>query len=91
MIPNTMDFLRRCKKAHTETSATDYDIMNWGQVNELRQKLGKDYIGKKSILSQAKLALDEGNYQQASELELEIQSLTELLRSMYNDYQKNLF
>ncbi len=91
LIPNTMDFLRRCKKAHTETSATDYDIMNWGQVNELRQKLGKDYIGKKSILSQAKLALDEGNYQQASELELEIQSLTELLRSMYNDYQKNLF
>jgi glutamine synthetase len=91
LIPNTMDFIRRCKKAHTETSATDYDIMNWGQVNDLRQKLGKDYIGKKCILSQAKLALDEGDYKLASELELEIQSLTELLRSMYNDYQKNLF
>ncbi len=91
LIPNTMDFIRRCKKAHTETSATDYDIMNWGQVNDLRQKLGKDYIGKKCILSQAKLALDEGDYKRASELELEIQSLTELLRSMYNDYQKNLF
>ena len=86
-----MNFVRQCVKAHTENSATDYDIMNWRQVNDLRHRLGKDYIGKKSILSQAKLALDEENFQLASDLELEIQHLTEELRDLYNDYQKNLF
>ena len=91
LIPNTMNFVRQCVKAHTENSATDYDIMNWRQVNDLRHRLGKDYIGKKSILSQAKLALDEENFQLASDLELEIQHLTEELRDLYNDYQKNLF
>lgn len=91
LIPNTMNFLRQCVKSHNESTATDYDIMNWRRVNELRLRLGKDYIGKKSILSQAKEALDQENFELASQLELEIQSLTEQLRELYNDYQKNLF
>ena len=35
--------------------------------------------------------LDEENFRLASDLELEIQHLTEELRDLYNDYQKNLF
>ena len=91
LIPNTMDFLRRCVKSHKEDVATDYDIMNWRRVNGLRQELGKDYIGKMSILSQAKKALDDGDYALASKLELDIQNKTEELRELYNEYQKNLF
>ena len=72
LIPNTMNFVRQCVKAHTENSATDYDIMNWRQVNDLRHRLGKDYIGKKSILSQAKQALDDENFQLASSIALPI-------------------
>lgn len=90
LIPNSMDFVRMCTKAHTEENAADYDIMNWRRVNELRLELGKDYIGKKSILTQAKDALDAGDYDYASVLELAIQEKIEDLRTAYTEYRKNL-
>lgn len=90
LIPNSMDFVRMCVKEHNEDSATDYDIMNWRRVNELRYELGKDYIGKKSILTQAKDALDMGDYDHAAVLELTIQEKIEELRDAYNEYRKNL-
>ncbi|MBQ6621484.1 MAG: glutamine synthetase [Mogibacterium sp.] len=91
LIPNSMDFVRRCVKAHSEESAADYDIMNWRRVNELRLSLGKDYIGRKSLLTLAKEALDEKDYDRASDLELQIQEQMEELRDAYNTYRKNLF
>lgn len=91
LIPNSMDFVRRCVRAHVEDNATDYDIMNWRKVNELRCSLGKDYIGRKSLLTRAKEALDAEDYELASELELEIQDSVEELRDAYSEYRKNLF
>ena len=91
LIPNSMDFVRRCVRTHTEESAADYDIMNWRRVNELRLALGKDYIGRKSILALAKDALDAHDYDRASELELLIQEQMEELRKAYGTYCSNLF
>lgn len=89
-LSNQMDFLRGCKLRHDE-EATDYDLENWKSVKELRDLLGKDSLEKMSLLSQAKKALDDGDLEKASDLELEIQTATEKLRKEYNRYIKNLF
>ena len=91
IIPNSMEFVRTCQKCHTESESTDYDIMNWRKVQTLRFELGKDSIDKKSLLTQAKEALEKGNYEKASEIEIMIQEKVEELRKTYNIYKKNLF
>ncbi len=90
LIPQAMDFVRRCVKRHG-ADATDFDLFNWENVNKLRLELAKDSLGQKSVLSAAKTALDGGDYAKAAELELRIQKMTEQLRSEYTEYTKNLF
>lgn len=90
LIPNSMDFVRRCTKIHS-TDATDYDVVNWETINDLRHRLAKDSMSHKSVLMQAKEALDEGDFARAAELEIEIQNMTETLRDEYTKYKKNLF
>ncbi len=91
LIPNAMEFIRKCKIRHSEAEAVDYDIMNWRRVDRLRNILGKDYIDTKSLLTQAQKALDIGDFVAASELEKEIQKELEELRDLYTHYRKNLF
>jgi glutamine synthetase len=92
-IPNTMDFIRLCSREHEDDDkekVTDYDVANWEKVLKLRRELGKDSLEHKSLLTQAKDALASGDFDRASDLELEIQDKTEELREAYNDYLKNL-
>ena len=91
ILPNSMDFVRNCKKRHNELEATDYDIMNWRRVNALRIELGKDSIDSKSLLTLAREALDNRDYDAAADYELKIQEMVEELRSAYSTYIKNLF
>lgn len=97
LIPNTMDFVRRCVKLHGpdvkegNLDFTDYDSVNWGKVNSLRLELAKDSLTSKSVLMAAREALDEENYAEAAELELKIQTMTEELRYEYTKYKKNIF
>lgn len=91
LIPNTMDFVRSCSRKHNETEATDYDIMNWRRVDNLRRSLGKDHLESMSLLTRTKIAIDEENFDLVSELEIEIQKKTEELRDLYTTYTKNLF
>lgn len=91
ILPNSMDFVRNCKKRHNELEATDYDIMNWRRVNALRIELGKDSIDSKSLLTLAREALDNRDYDAAADYELKIQDMVEELRSAYSTYIKNLF
>lgn len=91
LIPDTMDLLRGCRKLHADDECTDYDMLNWGKIQELRMYLGKDRIEKKCLLSRTKQALDTGDYSLASDLQLEIQEKVEELVAVYSKYKKNLF
>lgn len=91
LIPNTMDFVRSCYRRHLDKYASDYDIMNWRQIERLRKDIGKDYIDQKSLLTQAKEALDKEDYDEASKIEVKIEIKAEELRELYIEYKKNLF
>ena len=90
IIPNTMDLVRQCKKCHLDSDCTDLDVLNWGKIQELRVYLGQDKIGKLSLLSRVKYALDDGEYQLASDLQKEMQLKVDEMVEIYINYKKNL-
>lgn len=90
IIPNTMDLVRECKKMHVDSDCTDYDVLNWTKIQKLRTYLGKDQIEKKCLLTRIKLGLDNGRYEEASRLQLEMQEKVEQLIDIYLEYKKNL-
>ncbi len=90
IIPDTMNFIRSCKQMHSLDDFSDYDIKNWLEIDKIRHEIAKDTITDKCLLTRAKTALDEGEYELASELQLEIQQKVNLLSQLYSRYKKNL-
>ncbi len=90
LIPNHMTFVRECKKLHGE-DATDYDLENWAEVDRMRHYIAKDSLHDRSLLTRAREALDNGEYDLASELQVELSQKIEQLRKLYLIYKRNLF
>ena len=90
IIPDTMNYIRSCKKLHNYDDFSDYDVMNWREIDEIRHEIAKDTITEKCYLTRAKDALDNGQYQEASDLQLEIQKKINELANLYIRYKKNL-
>ena len=90
LIPNSMEAVRKCVKIHGD-DATDYDLLNWDNVQKIRLELAKDSLEHKSLLMKAKEALDTGDYDSASEYEVQLEIMLEKLRKEYRNYKKNLF
>lgn len=90
IIPDYMRDIREYVMIHG-SDATDYDLDNWKKINEMRHSIAKDSLSEKGLLTRVKEALDEGDYQLASDLQVELQSRMGALRSLYVKYRKNLF
>ncbi|MEE0740982.1 MAG: glutamine synthetase [Emergencia sp.] len=90
IIPQTMELIRGCRKLHSMDDFSDYDIKNWLEIDKIRHAIAKDTITEKCLLTRAKAALDEGDYDLASDLQLEIQQKVNLLSDLYIRYKKNL-
>lgn len=90
IIPQTMEFIRSCKKWHNEDDYSDFDIKNWLEIDKIRHEIAKDTISEKCLLTKAKEALDEGAYEVASDLQLKIQARVNHLARLYTRYKKNL-
>jgi glutamine synthetase len=91
IIPNTMDFVRECRKLHDDGDCTDYDARNWEKIQNLRAHLGKDKIKEKSLLTRIKAALDDKDFAMASKLQIEMHEKSDELSEAYTLYKKNLF
>ncbi|MDO4745568.1 MAG: glutamine synthetase [Bacillota bacterium] len=91
IIPDTMDLIRACSKAHDDLDCVDFDRNNWEKIQRLRNRLGRDTLDDYCLLTQVKIALDEGDYDKASELQIEMQEKVQQLTELYITYKKNLF
>lgn len=89
-IHNYMDKVRECVKRHGE-DATDYDLANWEKITELKYLIAKDTLERRSLLTQAREALETKDYGLASELQIELQQKMEELQKLYSTYKRNLF
>lgn len=90
IIPDTMDLLRSCCKAHDDLDCVDYDRHYWEKIQRLRNQLGKDTLDEQCLLTKIVRALGAGDYDRASELQIEMQAKVEELRELYIIYKKNL-
>ena len=85
IIPDTMDLLRSCSKAHDDLDCVDYDRHYWEKIQRLRKYIGKDTLDEKCLLTKIVRALDEKDYDRASELQIEMQAKVEELEgSVHN-------
>ena len=91
IIPDTMDFVRSCSKAHDDIDCVDYDRHYWEKIQRLRNQLGRDTLDEACLLTRIKKALDCGEYDKASEMQIEMQQKVEELTELYITYKKNLF
>ena len=91
IIPDTMDLIRACSKAHDDLDCVDYDRSNWEKIQRLRNHLGRDTLDDYCLLTRVKMALDECEYDKASELQIEMQEKVQQLTELYIIYKKNLF
>ena len=89
VIGNYINEIRSFKKLHSE-DASDLDISNWIAINSLRHYIMKDSSTNKSLFTRIKIALNEENYNEASDLLLELDSKMSNVRKMYYNYTKNL-
>ena len=89
IIPDIMDLVRACSKAHDDTDCVDYDRSNWEKIQRLRNQLGRDTLDDYCLLTRIKRALDEGKYEKASELQIEMQEKVSELTELYIIYKKN--
>ncbi len=89
-IPNAMDDIKECVKAH-DVDATDFDEASWEEINKLRFDIAKDSLYEKCLLTRAREALDKKDYDTASDIQIEIQKKVEELKLKYADYKRNLF
>ncbi|MCR5481277.1 MAG: glutamine synthetase [Clostridia bacterium] len=90
IIPNTMDMIRECVKLHNEADCTDFDLYNWSAIQSLKKELGRDTISDKCLLTKIKTALDEGDYDAASDMQIEMQKKLQKLIDTYIVYKKNM-
>ena len=91
IVPNTMDLIRQCMKCHDDNDCVDYDWSYWGKINAIRNYLGRDTMDEQCLLTKVVRALDAGEYQKASDMQIEMQEKVTELTDLYIIYKKNLF
>jgi len=90
IIPNYADEIRSCKILHSFDKALDLDVSNWMEINSLRIYIMKDTHAKKSLFSKINKATDACDYEEVSNLQLELEAKMKKLRELYSTYKRNL-
>lgn len=90
ILNSYMDEVRSFRPLHSLDKALDLDISNWMKINDLRHYLMKDTYTEKSLATRLKEAFNNEDYAEASRLTIELDNKMDILRNLYNTYQKNL-
>lgn len=90
IVPENREFVRKAKKRHDDASGMLQDDENWSRVNNLRLYLAKDSIHNKSLFTRLVEALQKGDFETASLLQVEMYDCMELLKELYAIYDRNI-
>jgi len=89
ILPELRAIVRKAKKIDAEF-VTDLDAYNWNKIFLLRAALAKDSIDEKSLFTRLINALNSGEFELASRLQVEIYDKIEELKALYDAYEKNI-
>ena len=92
IIHDNIVLLKTFVKLHSESDhATDLDVVNWERIVYLKTKLMKDSMTKKCIFTKIKTAISEGDFDFASDLQIQMNEKMSEVRALYIQYKNNIF
>lgn len=90
IIPSYIKDIRAAKQLHCCDKALDLDVSTWMTINELRHITMKDSYHTRSLFTQIKNAINESDFQKASDLQIKLDKNMSELNELYSAYKKNL-
>ena len=90
IIPENYQVVIDCKRLHSQDFSTDLDLALWNKIQNLRTKLAKDSFDTASIFTCIRKAIAEGDYDTASEKQVEMAEIMLKLKKLYNQYKQNI-
>lgn len=90
IIPSYTKDIRSAKQLHCCDKALDLDVSTWMTINELRHITMKDSYHRRSLFTQIKNAINESNFEKASDLQIKLDKNMSELNELYSTYKKNL-
>ncbi|MDZ5046964.1 glutamine synthetase [Clostridium perfringens] len=90
IIPSYTKDIRAAKQLHCCDKALDLDVSTWMTINELRHITMKDSYHRRSLFTQIKNAINESNFEKASDLQIKLDKNMSELNDLYSTYKKNL-
>ncbi|HHQ4319376.1 glutamine synthetase [Clostridium perfringens] len=90
IIPSYIKDIREAKQLHCCDKALDLDVSTWMTINELRHITMKDSYHRRSLFTQIKNAVNESDFEKASDLQIKLDKNMSELNELYSTYKKNL-
>ena len=90
IVPQMADRVHELKKVHDSDNCKQLDEQRWTEICQLRKDLIQDGLHHKCFLSRLEDALDAGDYDTASDMQLAAQASIEKLEKLYATYRKNI-
>ena len=90
IIPSYTKDIRAAKQLHCCDKALDLDVSTWMTINELRHITMKDSYHRRSLFTQIKNAINESDFEKASDLQIKLDKNMSELNDLYSTYKKNL-
>jgi len=90
IIPENLKIVRECKCLHSAETAADLDLYNWKKINALRLQLAKDTVGQKALFGRINDAIKNGEFENASNMQIEMASKMAELKALYVNYRNNM-
>lgn len=90
IIPSYIKDIRAAKQLHCCDKALDLDVSTWMTINELRHITMKDSYHRRSLFTQLKNAINESDFEKASDLQIKVDKNMSELEELYSTYKRNL-
>ena len=91
LIPENHDLIASMKQLHKTGNPTlGWDDSVWDEIQKLRFRIAKDTTEEVSIFTKIRKAVAEGEFAQASSMQIEMQEKIEELKKLYHAYASNI-
>ena len=91
VIHENVEIVRSCRKIHDVwDSANKVDEDRWAYIQGLRMDLAKETVAKRSLFNRLRDAIESGEFDEVSRMQMEMNAKMAELRAAYAEYVKNL-
>lgn len=90
IIPEYHKEICMMKKLHDDDNHTTHDAAMWEKIAAMRSTMAKDFTDQPSLFTMTRDAFARGDFDAASDLQLEMADMMQKLKAQYNEYKHNI-